>query len=69
MPRIERLAQSISVVVRGRKLKGKELGRYTTLDQELCRKLDIAPGDILEMKLVRVRKPDIVTSQEQAQVQ
>ena len=58
MPRVVKLAQTLSVVVRGRKLKGQELGRYATLDQELCRKVGIDPGDILEIKIVKVTKGD-----------
>jgi hypothetical protein len=56
MLRVDRPSQTLSVVVRGRKLKGIEPGRFITIDQTLCKKLGIYPGDILEIQIKRIVK-------------
>jgi DNA-binding Xre family transcriptional regulator len=56
MLRVHRPSQTLSVIVRGRKLKGIEPGRFITIDQTLCKKLGIYPGDILEIQIKRIVK-------------
>jgi hypothetical protein len=56
MLRVDRPSQTLTVVVRGRKLKGVEPGRFVTIDQTVCRKLGIYPGDLLEIQIKRIVK-------------
>jgi hypothetical protein len=56
MLHLDRPSQTFTVVLRGRKLKGVEPGRFITIDQTICRKLGIYPGDILEIQIKRVVK-------------
>jgi len=61
---VKSYAQRFSVSVRGRKLKGKNMGRSVTIPLDLCKKFDIDVGDTLELELKKVvkQKAEDITS-------
>jgi hypothetical protein len=48
--------QTISVVIRGRKLKGQKIGREATFPLKICERLGIEPGDMVELRIEKVTK-------------
>lgn len=49
--------QILSVVARGRKLKGEKMGIYFTIPLEQALKLGILQGDLIEIEIRKITRP------------
>jgi len=57
MESIQKPKQRLSVIVRGRKLKGGKEGRFCSLPLRQCEILGILPGDLLEIEILKISRP------------
>ncbi len=48
--------QTLSVVARGRRLKGEKMGRYLSLPLDVCEQIDLNVGDLVEIEVKKITK-------------
>lgn len=53
---LEKPRQILSVIVRGRKLKGNKEGRFLPLPLKQCEHIGIYPGDLLEIEIKKISR-------------
>lgn len=57
MASVEKPRQILSVIARGRRLKGNKTGVFFTVPYKQALTLGISPGDMLEMEIRKVTHP------------